>query len=55
MKLVGLTNAGAAMRSRIVERLSDPPSALTSLTAGELKTLRTILTKAASRLEAPRG
>jgi DNA-binding MarR family transcriptional regulator len=55
VKLVGLTKAGAAMRERIVERLSDPPSVLLSLSAAELKTLRSILGKAAGRLEAPRG
>jgi DNA-binding MarR family transcriptional regulator len=47
MKLVRLTDAGAAARSRCVEHLSQPPPGLLALSAPELRTLRPLVERAA--------
>jgi DNA-binding MarR family transcriptional regulator len=48
VKLVRLTPQGEAVRERATQRLSIPPSGVRSLSATELRTLRTLLEKAAS-------
>ena len=48
VKLVRLTGKGEAVRQRATERLSTPPNGMRALGAAELRTLRTLLEKAAS-------
>lgn len=53
VKLVRLTNRGVGVRDQARERLLRPPSGLMALSAAELRTLRTLLTKAAATYEWP--
>ncbi|MCU1378147.1 MAG: MarR family transcriptional regulator [Acidimicrobiales bacterium] len=52
VKLVRLTDVGAAVRARCVEHLSQPPPGLLRLSSDELRTLRPLVERAAEG-EAP--
>lgn len=47
VKMIALTEKGLAVRERAFERLSEPPPAFESLTAGEQRQLRDLLRKVA--------
>jgi DNA-binding MarR family transcriptional regulator len=48
VKMIAVTQAGAEMRSRLLELLSQPPSFITSLSSAEQRHLRDLLRKATS-------
>ena len=55
VKLVALTERGAALRARATERLQTPATGLLKLTGPELRTLRELLVKAAAGYGWPGG
>lgn len=54
VKMIAVTKAGAALRARLLERISQPPPFITALSPEEQQTLRDILSKA-TRVEPQRG
>ncbi|MGH3024293.1 MAG: MarR family winged helix-turn-helix transcriptional regulator [Gaiellaceae bacterium] len=46
VKTLALTEAGAALRERVVELISAPPAEITALSAADQRALRDILTRA---------
>jgi MarR family transcriptional regulator, organic hydroperoxide resistance regulator len=46
VKMVVLTENGAELRQRVIERMSEPPPALTALSPSDQRTLRDILRRA---------
>ena len=49
VKTLALTEAGAALRERVVELISAPPAEITALSAADQRALRDILTRALAK------
>ncbi|WP_224244701.1 MarR family winged helix-turn-helix transcriptional regulator [Hyalangium gracile] len=59
VKLLCLTAAGAEVRQRLMERVAEPPAAISALSAEDLRALRDVMVRAVAKLseqrEASRG
>jgi MarR family transcriptional regulator, organic hydroperoxide resistance regulator len=49
VKLIALTSSGESFRERLVQKLSEPPPFITSLTLSDRRALRNLLRKASAR------
>lgn len=54
VKLLGLTEAGAQVRQRLMARLAEPPAAIAALSPEDLRALREIMLRAVENLKAER-
>ena len=55
VKLLCLTEAGAELQRRLMERLAEPPASLSALSTADLSVLRDVLLRAVKNLEAQRA
>lgn len=55
VKLLCLTQAGADVRRRLIERMAEPPEAISALSAADLRALRDVMRRAVEKLEAQRA
>ena len=55
VKLLCLTEAGAEVRRRLMERLAEPPTAISALSAADLRSLRDVMLRAVQTLEQERA
>jgi DNA-binding MarR family transcriptional regulator len=55
VKLLCLTEAGAEVRRRLMERMAEPPTAIAELSAADLRALRDVMLRAVEKLEAQRA
>jgi MarR family transcriptional regulator, organic hydroperoxide resistance regulator len=51
VKLLALTDAGRALRERLLERLMEPPAAIAGLSATDLRALRDVMRRALENME----
>jgi len=51
VKMLCLTEAGAEVRRRLMERLAEPPAAIARLSAEDLRVLRDVMLRAVERLK----
>ncbi len=54
VKLLCLTEAGAQVRERLLERISEPPAAISALSAADLRVLRDVMRRAVEKLNEQR-
>ena len=54
VKLLCLTDAGAKVRERLMERLAEPPAAISALSAADLRALRDVMRRAVEKLNEQR-
>jgi MarR family transcriptional regulator, organic hydroperoxide resistance regulator len=52
VKMLCLTEAGAEVRRRLMDRLAEPPAAIASLSAEDLRVLRDVMERAVEKLKA---
>jgi DNA-binding MarR family transcriptional regulator len=50
VKLLCLTEAGAEVRQKLMERLAEPPAAIAALSAEDLRALRDVMLRAVEKL-----
>ncbi|WP_224361418.1 MarR family winged helix-turn-helix transcriptional regulator [Hyalangium versicolor] len=55
VKLLWLTEAGAEVSRRLIERLAEPPAAISALCAADLRSLRDVMRRAVEKLKAQRA
>jgi DNA-binding MarR family transcriptional regulator len=55
VKLLGLTEAGVELRRRLMERMAEPPAAITALSPADLRSLRDVMLRAVEKMEAQRA
>ncbi|MBN1207652.1 MAG: MarR family transcriptional regulator [Myxococcaceae bacterium] len=55
VKLLCLTEAGQEVRRRLMERMAEPPAAISALSSAELRMLRDVMRRAVEKLGAPGG
>ncbi len=55
VKMLGLTEEGAELRRRLMERMAEPPPAITALSAADLRSLRDVMLRAVEKMEAQRA